>query len=178
MKTASTGFALFALAALPLLFSAPSAQATSFTCGGHGDHVQWSDRCDPGDARLAITSEDGQVMLLLTDREVVMQLSNRALHRVNRELRDAKREQDNWFASAIVTAVTSTVRELLDSSLTCDVSDLRDVSYEGGRLVLTGRNGRQVFGNVHINDTDVAEAFSERDARRFVREFHRVQAGR
>jgi len=178
MRTPSTAIALFALVALPALFSAPSAQATSFTCSARGDYVHWSDRCDPGDARLAITSEDDQVMLLITDRDVVMQLSNRTLHRVRRELRDAGREQNNVLAAAIVTAVAGTVRELLESSFVCHVSDLRDVTYEDGRLVFTGRNGRQVFGNVHVDDTDVTAAFSERDARRFVREFHRVQAGR
>lgn len=178
MRTASTAFALFALAALPTLFSAPSAHATSLTCGRFGDYVYVSDRCDPGDARLAITTEDGQVMLLLTDRDVVMQLSNRTLRRVHRQLRDARREQDNALGAAIVTAVTGTVRELLESSLACDVSDLRNVSYERGRLVFTGRNGRQVFGNVQVDDTDVTEAFSERDARRFVREFDRVRSGR
>lgn len=178
MRTASTGIALLALAALPALFSAPSAQATSLTCGRFGDYVYLSDRCDPGDARVAITSEDGQVTLLLTDRDVLIQLSNRALHRVHRELRDARREQDNALAAAIVTAVTGTVRELLESSLACDVSDLRDVSYERGRLVFTGRNGRQVYGSVQVDDTDITAAFSERDARRFVREFHRVRSGR
>lgn len=82
------------------------------------------------------------------------------------------------LSAAIVTAVSGTVCELLDSSFTCHVSDLRDVTYDDGCLVFTGRNGRQVFGNVHVNDTNVTAAFSEHDARRFVREFHRVQAGR
>jgi hypothetical protein len=178
MRTVTVGIALLALAIWPALPSGPAAHAsTSLTCKGLGQDVHWSDRRDPDDARIAITTEDGEMALLLTDRDVVMQLSDRALRRVNRELRDAKDEQDNWLASAIVTAVTGTVRELLDHSFVCHVRDLRDVSYEDGRLVFIGRHGRAVFGNEDACDSDASRAFSERDARNFMREFRRVKAG-
>jgi hypothetical protein len=177
MRTVAIGILLFALAAEPAIPSGPTARATSLTCSGLGDCVHWSDRCDPGDARFAITTEDGEMTLLLTDRDVVIQLSNRTLHRVHRHLRDVEDEQDNWLASAIVTAVTGTVRELLDHSFVCHVRDLRDVTYEDGHLVLIGRDGRRVFGNAHACDMDASRAFSDRDARNFVREFRRLKAG-
>jgi len=176
MRTIAIGIALLALAAGPALPTGPAAHATTISaCPGR--YVHWSDRRDPVDARFTITTEDGDVTLLLTDRDVVFQLSDRSLHRVHRELRDAEREQDNWLASAIVTAVTGTVREVLDHGLMCHVSDLRDVSYEDGRLIFTARSGRRVFSRMHICDEDVSGAFSERDARSFVREFRRVKAG-
>lgn len=180
MRTAAIGIALFVSAVGPALPSGPAAHATSFTCQGLGQDVHWSDRRDPTDARIAITSEDFEMTLLLTDRDVVLQLSDRTLRRVHRELRDAKGEhEDNWLASAIVAAVTGTVRELLDHSFVCRVRDLRDVSYEDGCLAFTGRNGKAVFVDESDGgDSDPKCAFSERDACAFVQEFRRVKAGK
>jgi len=176
MKTAAIAIALITLAADPVLPTGRLAHATSFACGGKSHYVHWADRHDVDDARLAINTEDGDMTLLLTDRDVVFQLSERRLHRVQRELRDAEREQDdNWLASMFVTVVTGTVREVLDHSFVCHVRDLREVRYDDGRLVFIGPHGRTVFGD--DDEDDVTRAFSERDARRFVREFQRVKAG-
>ena len=176
MKAASIGIALLVLAAWPALPVGPVAHACRLHCNGDGGLVHLADHQDPGGARIAITTQDGKVTLLLTDRDVAFQLSDRTLHRVHHELRDARDEQQNWLASAIVTAVTATVRGLIDHSVVCHVRDLRDVSYEDGRLVFRGRNGRLVFDDGEACDTDVSTAFSERDARNFVREFRRLKA--
>ena len=178
MKTLATGVALLALTVLPGLPSGPSAEASSVTCCGRSKYVRWSDRVDPGEGRVSITSEDGDVTMVLTDVDVALQLSNRTMHRVHRELRDAEDEQDHWLASAIVSAVTGTVRAVLDHSLVCHVRDLRDVSYVDGRLVFIARDGRSTFADVDLCDTDITPAFSERDAESFVREFKRLKAGR
>lgn len=177
MRTAAIGITLLVLAAAPALPTASTAHAASIRCD-MGRDIHWSDRYEPGEARFAITSEDGDVMLLLTDRDVAFQLSDQSLRHARRKLREAEREhEDNWLASAIVGAVTGTVRELLDHSCTCHVRDIRDVSYVGGRLVFTGRDGRTIFGE-EDSDDDGMRAFSERDARRFVQEFRKVKAGR
>ena len=178
MRIVAIGITLLALAAEPGLSTRPSADASTLTCCGLGRDTHWSGRGDPSEARLAITTESGEITLLLTDWDVMFQLSDRTLRRVHRELRDAREEQDNVLASAIVTAVTRTVGELLDHSLVCHVRDLRDVSYEDGRLVFMGRHGRLVFGNEGDCDSDALRAFSERDAQAFVREFRRLKARR
>jgi hypothetical protein len=49
------------------------------------------------------------------------------------------------------------------------------VSYEDGRLLFTARDGRQIFEDVDMDDSDVTASFSERDARKFVREFRRLK---
>jgi len=175
MRTAATGIALLALALLPVLPATPAANATTLACGRH---VRWAEHHDPADARLAITSEDGNVTLILTDREVAVQLSDRMLQRVNRELRDKEREQDNVLGSTIVAVVAGTVREMIEKSFECRVRDLRDVTYEDGQLQFIGRDGGPVFERVDVCDSDLATAFSERDARRFVSEFRAVKAGR
>lgn len=178
MRIVAIGLTLLALAAEPALSSRAAAHATSFTCRGLGKDVRWSDRRDPSDARIAITTESGEMMLLLTDRDVVFQLSDRAFRRVSRELKDAKNKQDDVFASVVAAVVTNTVREMLDHSFVCHVRDLRDASYDDGYLVLTGRRGKVVFGDEDGCDSDGMSGFSERDAQAFVREFQRVKAGR
>jgi len=176
MKTTVIGIALIALAVAPGFPSGPAAHATSITCSGLS-HSHWRDRMDPAQARLAITTEDGDVTLLLTDRDVAFQLSERTFGKVQRRLRDAEDDhQDNWLASVIVTTVTSTVREVLDRSFAYHVRDLRDVSYEDGHLVFVSRHGRVVFGGDGCCDSDVTGAFSEEDALHFVREFRRLKA--
>jgi len=174
MKTAPIGIALLALLAWPA-GPVPVARA----CDLFDDHglTHFRAHQNPDDARIAITTRNGKVTLLLNDRYVAFQLSERTLHRVNRELRDAEEDQENAFASAIVTAVTATVRGLIDHSVVCYVRDLRDVSYQDGRLEFRGRNGRLVFDDGEMGDTDVATAFSEHDAQNFIREFRRLKAG-
>jgi hypothetical protein len=142
-----------------------------------GDHAHWAGHHDPGSARFAITTQDGKVTMLLTDRDVVLQLSDRTVHRVRRELQNKKDEQeDNWFAYAIVSAVQGTVGELIDNSVEIRVRDIRDASYEDGRLVFRGRNGKRVFEHADVDDSDVMSSFSEKDARAFVREFRKLKA--
>jgi hypothetical protein len=165
--------------ALPALvlasLTAVPAGAHTLSCGG--DRVHFAERRDPAGARLAITTEDGKVCLLLTDREVALQLSDRMLRRVDRKLRKHEEERDNVIGNAIATVVIGTVRELIDNSFTCRLRDLRDVSYEDGRLRMVDRDGQLVFGDAEIGDTDVMCAFSDRDARAFVREFRRWKNG-
>jgi len=165
--------------ALPalVLSSALAVPANAFTMSCSGDRVRLSERRDPADARLVITTEDRKVCLLLTDREVAIQLSDRTLHRVDRQLRKREEDQDNVIGNAIATAVIGTVRELIDNSFTCRLRDLRDVSYEDGRLRLVNRDGELVFGDTELCDTDVMSSFSDRDARAFVREFRRWKHG-
>ena len=175
MRAAPISIALLALALLPALPLGPAANAGTVFCGRH---VHWAGHHDPSDARLAITTEDHKLTLLLTDRVVALQLSERTLHKVDRELHDAEVGRDHGLGAVIASAVVGTVRGLIDSSFECRIRDLRDVSYEYGRLRFIDRNGRTVFGHVDIDDRDFAAAFSEQDARRFVDEFRRVKTER
>src|SRR5258705_9043947 len=139
--------------------------------------VRWAERHDSNGARVAITSRDGDAALLLTDEVVAMQLSDRTLDRIKRELRhDRDDDEDNAIAQAIKSAVVAGVSSLLDHSAECPIRDLKDVEYREGRLVFTAQNGGRVYNSVHVNDEDVMSGFSESDARLFVREFRRLKA--
>jgi len=177
MKTAWLALAL-------TLIARPETSRAS-ACDGDFDFdfsnppARWSARHEPEDARFAITTQNGEVTLLLTRNVVAMQLSDRTFHRVDRELRKKEREsdeQDNPLADAIVTAVVSGVRALLDHSAECPIRDVKDVDYRGSELVLTLNNGERLFRHVELDDTNVMQNFSASDARAFVMEFRRAKS--
>ena len=122
--------------------------------------ARWAARHDSRDARLAITTEDGKATLILTDKVVAAQLSDRVLHKIERKL---KREQndgeDNLLAHTIKTAVLSSVRSVLDHSAECSIRDLSNVEYRRGRLIFTTEDGDRIFENIEISDQEV-EAFT------------------
>jgi len=139
--------------------------------------VEWGARHDPARARFAMLTEDRAAALLLTRDLVVIQLSDRTLHELDREIaREDHDEEDGVIADAIKSAILGGVRALMDHSLECPIDDVRDVRYRDGRLVLVTEDGDRIFEDLQVNDHDVLEGFSERDAQAFVREFRRAKA--
>lgn len=136
-----------------------------------------ADRYDADEARFAIVTDNRKVMLLITDDVVAMQLSDRVLRKVSRKMRDAKDEDDGALAQAIRTAVLAGVRSALDHSAECDIRDIARADYRDGELILTGRNGKRLFGNAEIDGENVMRHFSPSDARAFVRQL-RQRMGR
>jgi hypothetical protein len=137
--------------------------------------VDWGRRHDLARARFAILSEQRTAALVLTNDRVAIQLSDRALRELDREIARDKDDDDGFLAALIKSAVLGGVREMLDHSLECPIAQLRDVRYHDGRLVLVARNGKHVFEDLEIEDRDALESFSEHDAQAFVREFHRAK---
>jgi hypothetical protein len=175
MKTAWLALAL-------TLIAHPEASRAS-ACDGDFDFsdppARWSARHDPEDARFAMTTQNGEVTLLLTRSVVAMQLSDRTFHHIDRKLRQKDREiddDDNPLADAIRTAVLSSVRALLDHSAECPIRDVKDVDYRGGEMIFTLNNGERLFRHVELDDTNVMENFSASDARAFVQEFRRLKS--
>jgi len=167
---------------LPLLAAPVEARAQ-----GNDIRVSVSDTDSPGrvgsrrhprDARLAIATRDDRVALLLTGEAVVMQLTDRGLRDIRDDMRREAEEEgeSGFFAEMVQTVVRSTVESMLRRSIEYPVGELRDVEYRRGRLVFTGEDGKRVFENVRVNDTEVMESFSDADARAFVREFRRLKA--
>jgi hypothetical protein len=142
--------------------------------------ARWASRHEVRDAELAITTENGNATLILTDEVVAVQLSDRVFHKIDRKLKDKVDDEEDSGAlgRAIKSAVLSSVRSLLDHSQECPVRRIENVEYRHDRLVFTTDQGTDLFGDVDVDDRDVMAAFSERDARLFVREFQRVKARR
>ena len=173
-----------ALLLLPLL----AVPARAVEAQDHGTRVSVSTGSDddspgrigprrhPRDARAAIATRDGKVALLLTRDAVAMQLTDRGLREIGRDMDEDGDEEDGFLAGIIQAAVRSSVTTMLKRSVEVPVSEIRDVEYRGGRLVFTGEDGERVFDHVTVNDTDVMTSFSDADARAFVREFRRLKA--
>lgn len=176
-----------ALLALSLLL--PSAPALAggesgvrlrrFDCGAP---LRWADRHDDLDSRFAIATVDGKATLLLTRRVMAVQLSNRTMRRIDRELHRARHEVDDGLdgplADAIRTAVVGTVRSVLEHRAECPVDEIREVRYERDRLVVIARNGRRLFESFEVDDDPVLESFDPRDAEQFAHEFRRLRSDR
>ena len=79
------------------------------------------------------------------------------------------------LGQVIRTAVFSIVSGALTHSVEYPLSELKDVKYENGELVLRTQDGDRLFRKVEINDTPVFRNFSADDARQFVREFQRLK---
>jgi hypothetical protein len=66
----------------------------------------------------------------------------------------------------------------LKHSAEVPVAALEDVEYRNGELVFTTADGERLFQGFDIDDEPLTKAFSELDAKAFVREFHRVKGQR
>lgn len=178
---------LAAVAALTLA----SAPATAVAQDRHHSHanVEINDdaddsparpgpRHDPRDARMAISTRGDEVSLILTDEVVAMQLTERTLRDIRRDMDEDEDndKSDGFFARMVSSAVRGTVHSMLRRSMEVPVRELRSVEYEDGRLVFTTRDGERVFEHVKVNDEEMMDSFSPAEARAFVREFRAVKA--
>jgi hypothetical protein len=175
---------VLALSALMLL------PAHSAAAQRHGTHIEINDDDDdhgrsparPGprhdlrDARFAITTTNDVASLLLTGRVVALQLTEHGLVRIDQEMDDDDDGDGGFIGRFVASVVKSSVRTVMRHSLQIPIEDVRDVQYRGGRLVVTTEDGDRVFDQVEVNDTDVMESFSRRDAEEFVRQFRALKA--
>jgi len=127
--------------------------------------ARWARRHDTEAARLAITTSDGEAVLVLTDQVVAIQLTDKTLHRVAHELKVDCEDTDNALGHAIKTAVVGMISDLLDHCAECPIRDLRDVEYRDGELVFTTQEGQRVLGDFDVHDRNVMSGFSPEDAR-------------
>lgn len=172
---------VFAAAAALTLSLAPMHQAQAQTHGprieiGGDSPARLAERHDPRRARIAITTTDQVASFVLTPRVVALQLTDRGLRDVRREIDRDIADEKGFVARLIANTVRNTVTSFLDRSIEYPVSELRDVQYRDGRLVFVTEDGERIFQDVEINDTDVAAGFRPADARAFVREFRAVKA--
>jgi hypothetical protein len=168
--------------ALLALFPASRALAGSCCCSGFPTVVgvcngptHFARRHDTNTARRAITTSDGEAVLVLTDQVVAIQLTDKTLHRVGHELKADADDVDNALGHAIKTAVVEVIRDLLDHCAECPIRELRDVDYRDGALVFTTVDGQHVFAHFDVHDRNVMTEFNPDDARAFVRDFRRAK---
>lgn len=168
---------LILLLALPFVaFAGSKERGTRISTECCDEPERWGPRHDPADARLAIHTEDRASTLILTSEVVAVQLSDRAMRELRRKSKDEEDEDENALSRAIKSAVLSGVRSMLDHSAEVPLRQLQTADYRDGRLIFTTRKGERVLDGIDVNDRDVMESFSERDAKAFVHEFRRMKA--
>ena len=132
----------------------------------HDDDTRIISRQPAHRASSTLRTRNGEVALLIVDRTLVMQLTDQGLGRVDREIHEDAKD-DGMFARFVSGIVRSGVRTLLDHGIEYPLSEIGEARYEGGRLLLTDRDGDVIFDDVEINDTDVMRSFSPNEARAF-----------
>lgn len=173
--------ALPAAALLTLLAASALAHTVTVSNFEVRDPMRWATRHETRAANAAITTRDGMMTLLLVDRSLAIQLSDNALRKVDRDLQRERQDADDdgsVLGDAIRSAVMGAVRSLLDHSAECPFVQIRDVRYEGGRIVVESLDGERLFDGLDVNDQEAMAAFAPADARAFVREYHRLAARR
>lgn len=178
---------LLLAAVTALLLTAPLAQAHTRThrcegvsIGSIESPARWAPRRDSRLAHWHTTSRNGHVALLLTRNTVTFQLSDEAMRKAERELRESAEpeEDDGPLGAAIKSAVVAGVRVILKHSAEVPLSQLDEVEYRNGELVFTTIDGDRLFQGFEIDDQPLTRSFDELDARAFVREFHRLKGSR
>lgn len=119
------------------------------------------------EAEFGMTTKEGSVEMLILDSAIYMQFSDRFMEDLEQEINEEESD-DSAFAEAIKAAVTSGVRSMLNRSLVIPISQISEMGYENGRLMMKDYDGEELFEDLDINGVEVMEDFRPRDARKFI----------
>lgn len=127
-------------------------------------------RFSESNAVRIITSRDRSVNLVVADVGIAVQFTDRFLDDLEDEIHESEKNVDesSTVANVITSMVGSGVRTLLDHSILIPFHEISGITLDDGRIVIIDANGKEIFEDLEINDKQVMEDFSRRDARRFV----------
>jgi hypothetical protein len=154
-----------AMCALALLLTsgAASAEGLSISVSSEDPNTEMGPRYETRDARLAITSRDGSVVLMLMDDLVAVQLSDKALAAM-----ETKKKKETGFLEDLLVAG---VKLAVGKSVEYPIAHIRSIDVRNGLLQLTNDQNKPVFSDLKVNGKDVLRDFSSADAARFVSAF-------
>jgi hypothetical protein len=167
MKTIAT-------CALALLLTSGAALAQdgiSISLNSDDSRTELGTRHDVRDARMAITTKDRSVVLMLVDDVVAMQLTDAALD--NMESKTKKKE-----TSFLEELVLAGVQLAVGKSVEYPIAHIRTFDYKDGALRVIGADGKPVFTEIKVNGTDVLRDFSRADVTRFANAVRAAKASR
>ncbi len=121
----------------------------------------------------SIRTRNGEVALLLTDADVVMQLTDAGLDHVSQETKEGN-PKEGVVARMVGAMVRAGVLEMLDRGVAFPLDRLKEARVEDRRLLLIDREGERVFADVSINDEKPMEGFSRADAERFAKKVNKA----
>ena len=155
-------------------FTAISALALAAACRGGDDSkvsVAGGEPVQLGEGDVRITTRDGAVDLMLVGDRIVVGLSDSSIEEIREQTDTTALDADGGLAASIEKYVKAKVQTTLAKRIDYPVSDLRDVSYERGRIVFEYEDGKKfnLLEGAKSDDQAVLGAFSEEDSERFVK---------
>jgi hypothetical protein len=155
------------LCALALLLSATLSYAEEKKDGISISFSSEDSRTEPGprrdvrDARLAITTRDGSVTLLLMSDVLAVQLTDRALANLS------TKEDANFLEELLASGVRVAMRKAVEYP----TASIRSITIRDGALVLTNDKNQPVFTEIKVNGREVLRDFALADATHFMKAF-------
>lgn len=127
------------------------------------------DRLNHRNTEYAMTTREGSVDLMVTDKSILIQFSDRFLDDLNEEIHnEGDFEEASVIADVLKSMVSSGVRTLLDHAISIPLSEIKEVYYSGGTLHIIHYEEGEIFDDLDIDGKKVMDDFSRRDAREFV----------
>jgi hypothetical protein len=153
------------IAAAMLAFATPVLAQEDIHVTMDGDSVvRIVDRIELTKSAFHIVNVKQETALIVRDSTIVMQLTDRGLQNIKREI---KKEGESALGKMMHAALAGALEEFLDHGMEYQLSDLKEARVENGVLVLERKNGDLIFDEMEINGDDVLETFSRADAVRF-----------
>ena len=131
----------------------------------------------PGTPVESVTTRDGQMELGVTDQVVFARLSESLRAEIETEMAD-ETEGQGGLGGSIARAVTGAVAQGLAAAVTVPLGDVRDVRYQGGRVVIEMADGDpSPFDRAKTDDRPMLDQFDAEAGRRLAEAFDKA-AGR
>ncbi|MEX2457250.1 MAG: hypothetical protein WD381_08030 [Balneolaceae bacterium] len=164
------GFLLFAGG---ITMNATAQNSTQFTTSKDID-ADIVPRLSVKDAKLAISNRDNSVDLLLTNEAIVFQFTEDYLKEIADDIEESDKMHDSAsFVQIFKEVISQSVYTLLDRAIAVPLSEIKQISYENGKIIIISTDDEELFEDLEINDKQILEDFSRRDAQRFVAESER-----
>jgi hypothetical protein len=160
--------ALVLLLSAGLSYAADEKSGISISFSSDDSRISLGARHAAGDGRVAITTRDGLVTLILLNEVVAVQLTDRALTKTS------NRPEAGFLEELVVAGV----RLALGKAVEFPIANIRSVDLRDGALVLTSDSNQPVFGELKVNGSDVLRDFTPADAARFVTAFRAAKQAR
>lgn len=141
-------------------------------CGGDDSNASFSS-AEPivlGEGDVRISNQQGAIDLMLVGDRIVVGFSDSLLAEIQAKTDTSQLESSGGVGASIERFVKSKVQGTLGKRIEYPVSDLRDVSYDGGRIRFEYQPDAN-FGmleNMETENVPLLASFSEEDSRRFV----------
>jgi hypothetical protein len=138
--------------------------------------VPADDALGPGDLR--IFNADSSLDLVLRGDKIYAGLSPKVVAKVQQEMnKDA--ESDTGLGGSIAAIVKKSVGAAIGTHVVYPVSDVREMHYDNGSIVVTWKDGssRSLFKDVNVNGERKDHSFSQADAQRFIAAVQARQQG-